>query len=199
MADTGRRYAALLRGINVGGHAKVPMAELRQVLEELGHTAVLTYLNSGNVAFTARPGLPAGQGGEERAEPALAAELEQAIEERFGFPVPCLVRGAGYLRAVAGAVPYPEHAAADGKKVHAVFLSAPPAGGADALASAVRSEAFAPEGYALGDRVLYLDLPNGIGRSKLAEAVGRAAPLKSAVATARNWNTVLKLVELTAG
>ncbi|WP_037575226.1 DUF1697 domain-containing protein [Phaeacidiphilus oryzae] len=182
------RYAALLRGINVGGHARVPMAELRKLMEGLGHTAVQTHLNSGNAAFTA----PAGRSA------ALQAELEEAIAAHFGFRVACLVRDGGYLRAVAEANPYPEEAAADGKKVHAVFLSEQPSGGAEALAAAVPPGPFAPEGYALGDRVLYLDLPNGIGRSKLPEALGRSAPLKPCTTTARNWNTVLRLVELTA-
>lgn len=71
------RYAALLRGINVSGHKKVPMAELRTLLTELGHADVRTYLQSGNAVFSSASG----------DEDALTAQLEQAIEERFGFAV----------------------------------------------------------------------------------------------------------------
>lgn len=90
-------YAALLRGINVSGHKKVPMAELRTLLTELGHGDVRTHLQSGNAVFSSASD----------DENALAAELERAIEKRFGFPVPCLVRDGGYLAAVAAACPFP--------------------------------------------------------------------------------------------
>src|SRR4029077_19444585 len=71
-------HVALLRGINVGGNNKVPMAELREVGASLGHTAVSTYIQSGNVLFTAQEGAAADA-------PALAAGLEQAIEQAFGL------------------------------------------------------------------------------------------------------------------
>src|SRR6478609_1380679 len=92
-------YAALLRGINVSGRNKVPMAELRSVLEGLGHRGVRTYLQSGNAVFTTD---------REDSEDELAAALEAAIEEHFGFRVPCLVRDHAYLAAVAEACPFPE-------------------------------------------------------------------------------------------
>lgn len=178
-------YAALLRGVNVGGKAKVPMAELRLMLEELGHREVRTYLNSGNAVFSS----PSAD------EDVLGAQMEQAIERRFGFPVSCLVRSGGYLRAVAEANPYAEQAAAGGKTVHATFLSAPVG---PELLETVPPERFRPDEYHLGERVLYLHLPNGLGRSKLAEALARpSAQLKGVTATTRNWNTVAKLVELT--
>ena len=79
---------ALLRGINVGGNKKVPMAELRALGEKLGWRQVATYIQSGNVVF-------AGGGGAAAAERAL----EQAIEKRFGFPVPVVVRTAAQWRA----------------------------------------------------------------------------------------------------
>ncbi|SDG82668.1 Uncharacterized conserved protein, DUF1697 family [Sinosporangium album] len=180
-------YAALLRGVNVGGHAKVPMAELRQVVEGLGYEGVRTYVASGNVVFRGPAEAPGVEG-------SLSGEIEQGIERRFGFPVSCLVRSGAHLQAVAQANPFAEHAA-EGTVVHATFLSERVL--PDRLAS-IRAEAFLPERFALGDRVIYLHLPGGMGRSKLAETLARPALFKGVVATSRNWNTVTKLVEWTS-
>ncbi|MEV7521087.1 DUF1697 domain-containing protein [Streptomyces sp. NPDC091371] len=178
-----KKYAALLRGINVGGKKKVPMAELRSVLEGLGHGDVQTYLQSGNAVFSSAEKDPA----------ALARELEKAIEARFGFPVACLVVDGEYLRAVAEACPFPT-AQLEGKQLHATFLSEQP--GADRFA-AIDQAAYLPEEYRLGDRVIYLYAPNGLGRSELGAALHKPSLLKGIDATTRNWNTVAKLVELT--
>ncbi|MDI5973432.1 DUF1697 domain-containing protein [Streptomyces sp. SL13] len=182
-------YAVLLRGVNVGGRAKVAMPRLRELVADLGYGEPRTYLNSGNVVLTAATTATA-TGADEAA---LGAELEGVIEQHFGFPVQCLARSAAYLRSVIDANPYAEQAAADGKLVHATFLS----GAIDGeRLSAVPPEQFAPEDYRVGDRVIYLSLPNGLGRSKLAVSLARPALLKGVTATTRNWNTVIKLAEL---
>ncbi|WP_069169451.1 DUF1697 domain-containing protein [Streptomyces griseus] len=178
-------YAALLRGINVSGHRRVPMAELRTLLADLGHGDVATHLQSGNAVFTSAS----------EDEDALRAELERAIEARFGFPVDCLVRPGAYLAAVAGACPFPA-AELEGRQLHATFFDRP----VDAARfAALDPAAFRPEEFRLGERVLYLYAPEGLGRSKLAEALGRPALTRGLVATSRNWNTVAKLVEMTRG
>ena len=179
-----KTYAALLRGINVSGHRKVPMAELRTVLEGLGHRNVRTYLQSGNAVFTTD-----GDASDDQ----LTIELEDAIEARFGFRVDCLVRDGDYLAAVADACPFPA-AELEGKQLHAIYYS----GAAEPERFAtIDREAYLPEDFALGDRVLYLYVPEGLGRSKLGDVVSRPAVVKGLVATARNWNTVVKLVEMT--
>ncbi|MFG2897980.1 DUF1697 domain-containing protein [Streptomyces zaomyceticus] len=183
-------YALLLRGINVSGHRKVPMAELRSVLEGLGHQDVRTYLQSGNAVFTTDS---ADATDSAASADTLTAEIEDAIEERFGFRVDCLVRDADYLAAVAGACPFPA-AELEGKQLHALYLSGP----ADPERfAAIDREAYRPEEFALGDRVLYLYVPEGLGRSRLAEVLARPSVVKGLVVTARNWNTVAKLVEMT--
>lgn len=178
-------YAALLRGINVGGAKKVLMAELRTVMEGLGHTGVATYLQSGQAVFTADHG----------DEETLAAELSAAIEKHFGFAVDVIVRDHAYLAAIADACPYPA-ADLEPKQLHVTYFSAPV--DADRFSGIDRS-AFLPEEFELGDRALYLHAPNGLGRSKLAEQLARPRVNKGIVATTRNWNTVVKLVEMTAG
>ncbi|WMX44419.1 DUF1697 domain-containing protein [Streptomyces roseicoloratus] len=178
-------YALLLRGINVGGHRKVPMAELRALLEGLGYGDVQTYLQSGNAAF-AVPGA-------ERSDETVRQTVEAAIEKRFGFTVDCLVRDHDYLAAVERDCPFPA-AGLEGKQLHAFYLSGPVD---EQRFAGLDREAFRPEAFALGDRVLYLYAPDGLGRSKLGEALSRPALFKGLTVTARNWNTVRKLVRMT--
>ncbi|WP_438291116.1 DUF1697 domain-containing protein [Streptomyces sp. HUAS TT7] len=177
-------YAALLRGINVGGNKKVPMADLRKILGELGHGAVKTYLNSGNAVFSSTS----------RDQDALAADLEAAIEKHFGFRVACMVRSGPYLRSVLEACPFPADEL-EGKQLHATFFAGPPVT-ADRFASIDRA-AFLPEEFRLGDQVLYLYAPEGLGKSQLGAALSRPGLLKGIDATSRNWNTVKALVRMT--
>lgn len=179
------RYAVLLRGINVGGNRKVPMVDLRELLTGLGHDDVRTYLNSGNAVFSS------ATAGEDK----LAAAVEEAIANRFGFTVACLVRSGAYLRAVADNCPF-QAAGLQGKQLHVTYFSGPV--GPERYA-AIDQQAYLPEEFRLGDRALYLYAPDGLGRSKLAEALNRPAVNKGVTGTSRNWNTVLKLAELTGG
>ncbi|MCX5424525.1 DUF1697 domain-containing protein [Streptomyces sp. NBC_00078] len=176
-------YAALLRGINVGGRKRLPMADLRQLMEGLGHSGVRTHLQSGQAVFAT------GHGDEE----SLAAELAQAIEKHFGFSVDVIVRDHAYLKAVAEACPFPADRL-EPKQLHVTYFSAP----VDAQRFAeIDREAYLPEEFRLGDRELYLYAPDGLGRSKLAEYLAKPRINKGVIATTRNWNTVVKLVELT--
>jgi uncharacterized protein (DUF1697 family) len=173
---------ALLRGVNVGGH-KVPMAELRELVAGLGHGDVRTYVQSGNVVFTAadRP----------RAE--IARELEQALEARFGFAVPVVLRSRDALADLVAAEPL-GHLANDPAKRFVVFLDADvdPARLVD-----FDPDAFAPESFLLREREVVLWCPGGIGRSPLALAItGRRLAGR---ATARNWRTVERLLALANG
>ncbi|GGW38211.1 DUF1697 domain-containing protein [Streptomyces griseoloalbus] len=177
------RYAALLRGINVGGSRKVPMAELRTLLEGLGHEGVRTHLQSGQAAFTS------GHGDEE----SLAAELAAALERHFGFGVDVIVRDHAYLRAIVDACPFPA-ATLEAKQLHVTYFSAPVA---PERFAEIDQEAYLPEEFRLGDRALYLYAPAGLGRSKLAEHLAKPRINKGLIATSRNWNTVVRLAELT--
>ncbi|MER6678006.1 DUF1697 domain-containing protein [Streptomyces sp. NPDC000983] len=178
-------YAALLRGINVGGAKKVPMAELRSLLDGLGLDDVRTHLQSGQAVFRA------GTGDEE----SWAATIAEAVERHFGFTVDVLVRDHAYLAAVVDACPFPA-AELEGKQLHVTYCSEP----VDAERFAgIDQAAVLPEEFRIGDRCLYLYTPNGLGRSKLAEQLAKPRVTKGVTATTRNWNTVVKLRELTAG
>ncbi|MFF1272022.1 DUF1697 domain-containing protein [Streptomyces marokkonensis] len=180
-----KRYAALLRGINVGGGRKVPMAELRALMEGLGHEGVRTHLQSGQAVFTS------GHGDEE----SLAAELAGAVERHFGFGVDVIVRDHAYVKAVADDCPFPADAL-EPRQLHVTYFSAPVT---PERFAEIDQAAYLPEEFRLGDRALYLYAPDGLGRSRLAEHLARPRINKGVVATTRNWNTVTKLVELTEG
>ncbi|MFC9079696.1 DUF1697 domain-containing protein [Streptomyces sp. NPDC057062] len=177
-------YAALLRGINVGGSKKLPMAELRTVMEGLGHDGVRTHLQSGQAVFAADHG----------DEESLAAELADAIGKRFGFSVDVIVRDHAYLKAVMEACPFPT-AELEAKQLHITYFSEPVEA---ARFAEIDPAAYDPEEFRLGDRALYLYAPDGLGRSRLAGHLAKPRLNKGLIATTRNWNTVVKLVDLTA-
>ncbi|MFG2575860.1 DUF1697 domain-containing protein [Streptomyces sp. NPDC048481] len=176
-------YAALLRGINVGGSRKVPMADLRTLMEGLGHDEVRTHLQSGQAVFSSAHG----------DEESLAADLTAAIAERFGFDVGVIVRDHAYLKAVADACPFPA-AELTAKQLHVTYCSGPVD---EERYAGIDRAAHLPEEFRLGDRALYLYAPEGLGRSRLAEQLARPRLTKGLITTTRNWNTVVKLVEMT--
>ncbi len=173
------RYAAFLRGINVGGNKKVPMADLRAAVEGLGHTDVATLLQSGNVVFTS---------GGRKAGAALAAELERAIDEHIGVTCRVLVRSSAELATVVRDNPMSE-AVSEPSRFHLCFLEKTPA--ADRVA-ALEAEDFAPDEFFFGDGVLYVWYRAGVQESRLAKVVDRRLGV---AVTARNWNTVSKVLE----
>ena len=179
-------YVVLLRAVNVGGTGKLPMADFRKLLEKLGFTKVETYIHSGNAVFDA-PGSAA----------VVARAVAAAIEKHMGAPVGVLIRTRAELARAIAANPFAAEASADGARVHAVFLSAPPV--TDASAALDRIVAQYParrDRWHLADDTLYLHLPDGAAETKFtAKTLDR---LLAATTTARNWKTVLKLHEMSA-
>ncbi len=172
------RYVALLRGINVGKARQVDMPRLREMLTERGHENVRTHLRSGNVLLDSTMG-----------EKKLAADLSAAIEEEFGFAVPVVLRTAAELADVVTANPL-EKVATDPKRYQVTFLPEKPA------AKAVSDLPPADVGeYLVRGRELYLWLPGGVTDTPLAS--WKWDKLLGVPGTARNWNTVTKLAELT--
>ena len=174
------RQIALLRGINVGGHKKVPMARLRELMGELGYADVRTYVQSGNVVFTSP----------DRPDEETARVLEQQLEAAFGFEIAVVIRSRDELTAVAEANPLHE-IAVDPARYHVLFLSEAVA--PERLADLEPAE-FAPDVLHLRGREIYLWTPEGMHDSRLAKAL---TPKRLGVtATARNWRTVEKLLAL---
>jgi uncharacterized protein (DUF1697 family) len=155
------------------------MPELRAHLAELGYGEVRTVVQSGNIVLESRAGAKR-----------LAADLQAAIAERFGVDTPVVVRTAAQLQQVVDANPFPD-AVADPKRYQVTFLDR--ACSADE-ARALREADVAPERLHVADREIYVWHVNGIQKSPAAKVLDREL---RAVQTARNWNTVLKLLELT--
>jgi uncharacterized protein (DUF1697 family) len=163
----------LLRGVNVGGRT-LPMAELRELVESLGFDDVRTYIQSGNVLFSAKK------------KPA-AAVLEEAIERRFGLEVDVMLRSAMELARTIERNPFPD---ADRSRLYVGFMAAKPT---PTAVAALDGDPFLPEQFAVDGTELYLHLPSGMGRTKLPDFVLRRIKVPT---TIRNWNTVTKLAEL---
>jgi uncharacterized protein (DUF1697 family) len=173
-----RTLVALLRGVNVGGRNSVPMAGLRSVLEELGLEDVTTYIQSGNVVFRSHAPVRS-----------LPATMERAIADAFGVRPTVVLRTPAELGAVVDGNPFPDTA-----RVHVVFLERKPAAGA---AGGLDPERSPGDAFALDGRELYLHLGNGAGRTKLTgDYLERTLGVRG---TQRNWNTVVKLLELASG
>jgi uncharacterized protein (DUF1697 family) len=167
----------LLKGINVGGKKKVPMADLRALLAKQGFTDVATLLQSGNAVFEAPRTKPEK----------LAAQLERAITGEFGMEVRCLIRTGDELGAVIAGNPLAD-VADNGSKLLVMFLSEPldPA----QLAENDPTE-LDPVTIRLGDRVIYQWCPNGI--LEAPNVAGFVEKRFKIIVTGRNWNTVTKL------
>lgn len=171
-------YAALLRGVNVGGHRRVPMSGLREVLGSLDLTGVTTYLQSGNAVF----------GSDEPDADVLSEAIRTAVRDSLGVDVPVLVRAAAELAQVVAANPWPERAA-EPKKLHVGYLSSVPGDVPDL-------SRFPPDEVRVVDRAAYLWYADGSGRSRLTlDALERALAVTG---TARNWTTATALARMTA-
>ena len=174
------RYVVLLRAVNVGGTGKVPMPRLRELLAEAGLEDVGTYVQSGNVVVS--PGRVTG-GAE-----AVGAAVHDAIRDGFGLSVPVVVRTGAQIAKVLAANPFPE---ADPARVGVLFASGPiPKAEIERLAG----RATASEDVRRAAGHVFINCPDGFGRSKLATAAG--APRNDSVVTVRNLRTVAKLAEM---
>ncbi|MEQ8791896.1 MAG: DUF1697 domain-containing protein [Pirellulaceae bacterium] len=170
---------ALLRGINVGGRNKLPMAALTAILEELHCHDVRTYIQSGNAVFRSKP----------QNTSRLARSLGQAIHNRCGFQRHVMVLTLDALNEAIALNPFPE-AESEPKSLHVNFLASKPKRPDMASLERLKKE---NERYRLDGDVFYLHAPDGIGRSKLAAAAER---LLKVPLTGRNWRTVGKIKSL---
>ena len=166
-------WVVLLRGVNVGGRHRLPMAELRELLAEVDFQNVRTYIQSGNIVLDS----PDGD------RESVARSVQEAIEGRFGFAPPAFVLDVAAFEAALAANPFPQ-ADQDPKTVHYFFL-AERAPAVDP--GRLRELATQGEDFVLTEQVLYLHTPNGFGHSKLADRLPRLVGTQT---TARNHRTV---------
>jgi uncharacterized protein (DUF1697 family) len=170
---------ALLRGINLGGKNKVPMADLKVQLAELGLEDVVTYIQSGNAVFRSPV-----------AKTRVAADIAKRVATAYGLDVKVIVRTPAELGRIAKANPYLP-GEKDVSKLHVIYLDRAPKAADKAKLDPDRSP---PDEFTVRGREIYLHLPNGLGRSKLT--IDYFERRLGVAATARNWNTLLKLIDL---
>ncbi len=171
---------ALLRGVNVTGNHMIKMADLRALCESLGHCNVQTYVQSGNVVFQTS----------ERDHARLGAKIEAAIEKTHGFRPDVVLRTVPEMREVIAKNPFAKREDIEPGKLIITFLATEPTAESRAALSSLKPD---PEELRASGREVYVHFPDGMGRSKFVPVLGRALKGKG---TARNWNTVTKLLEM---
>jgi uncharacterized protein (DUF1697 family) len=174
------RYVALLRSVNVAGHGRLAMDELRASFETLGYSDVTTYIQTGNVLFTAAS----------KSETALASAIEQRLAEDFGDSPAVLLRSVAELRRVGASSPYAK-AGADKARHHVTFLATVPS---KAALEALRLPPSGRDELVVDGKEIYVHTPDGYANTKytgtfLERRLG-------VVSTTRNWNTVTKICAL---
>jgi uncharacterized protein (DUF1697 family) len=170
-AEGNVRTAILLRAVNLAGNNKISMAALKDLLQRNGYQHVASYLQSGNVVASGDID---------------ARGVEKLIEAEFGHRIDVLTRSHAELEQIVAANPFPQHAA-HGSKLAVCFCDKAPSTNID-------KDAYPPDEIIVEGKNIYLWFPEGMGRSKLSQAFGRKLGV---IGTVRNWNSVLKLTELT--
>jgi uncharacterized protein (DUF1697 family) len=173
------RYAALLRAVNVGGHGKLPMAELVELFAAAGAKDVKSYLQSGNVVFAA-PAAVARR---------IPERIEAAIDKAFGHRPSVLLRDAGQLAQIARDNPF---AKADPKQLHVGFLADAPSKAALATLDPDRSPG---DRFEVRGQTVYFQFNLGVGKTKLSNSYFEAK--LATRMTWRNWNTLQALIAMT--
>lgn len=179
-------FIALFRGVNVGGNNKLPMKELKLLMEKEGGFAdVTTYIQSGNVVFIS-----------DDTDTLLyendhAWVIEMLVDRHFGFRPRVFVTSADFIARILNENPFRDYEH-KGKAQHIFFFYAPPIRVDRELLDSLKTDS---EAYEITDEVMYLYAPEGIGRSKMVEKLGRAI---KADMTARNLNTVETLRDMAA-
>ena len=174
-----QKYISLLRGVNVSGHKKILMADLKALYEGLGFEQIKTYIQSGNVIFEAEN------------DDNLAAKIEKAILVKYGFEVPVTIILQTDLGTIMSNNPFLNQANVDVEKLHIMFLSATP----DAiLHQKIEAISYAPDEFIINENVVYLHCPINYGNSKLTNTFFESKlKLK---ATTRNLKTCQVLSEI---
>ncbi len=169
---------SLFRGINVGGHQQIRMAELKELHESLGLKDVVTYIQTGNVVFTS----------DDADQTQLSGRIEDGFAQKFGFHVTVMVRTAAQFDEIIKNNPFQNQPMKEPKWVLVQFLATRPA---NTALEDLRQAYSGPEEFHIIGQEMYIYFPEGIGRSKLSNPL-LEKKLRT-TGTGRNWNTVLQL------
>lgn len=174
-------FVSFFRGINVGGHHKIKMNELKNLYETLGLKDVRTYIQSGNVVFT----------NDDFDVTHVQQQLIERVAQTFGFHVEIIVRTAAELQDIIAKNPFQGQPGKETQWVVVIFLATAP----DNIAQENLLKTYVgPEEIFFNGKEVYIYYTNGIGRSKLSHSF--IEKKLKIVGTARNWNTVLQVQEM---
>ena len=174
-----KTFVSVLRGINVSGHKKVPMAELKALYEELDFKHITSYIQSGNVIF------------ESNDSKNLPALIEQKLLEKYGFQVSVIIRTVSEFEKVINNNPFVKDKNTDVAKLHVTFLEKPPQ---QADIDKIDKLQYEPDKFSISGSEVYLYCPGGYGNTKLTNSF-LESKLK-VTATTRNWRTVNELLKI---
>ncbi|HEA28757.1 MAG TPA: DUF1697 domain-containing protein [Leeuwenhoekiella sp.] len=175
-------YIAILRGINVGGHRKIPMEGLRKEIGNLGYKNIKTYIQSGNIIFTAAA---------HHSDLEIAEHIEKMILTTFGFEVPVIVRNSDELQQTVSENPFltTENTSIEG--LHVTFLKETPS--PETLEN-IKTYTYPPDKFEIRQKNVFLYIPGSYHKTKLSNAFFEKK--LNVQATTRNWKTVQKLAEM---
>ncbi|MEO9144034.1 MAG: DUF1697 domain-containing protein [Ginsengibacter sp.] len=174
-------FISILKGINVGGQKRILMADLKTLYESLQLKDVITYIQSGNVVFKSDGTFP---------DIEIAKKIEKAIDVKYGFQVPVIIRTKKELQKIISDNPFLKNKSIDVKKLHVTFLSGKPF---KINVESIEETNFSPDEFVIQGKEIYLHIPESYGETKLSNNFFEKKLKVSA--TTRNWNTVNKLLE----
>ena len=175
-------FVSILRGINVGGHRKILMQDLKLLYEDLGFVHVKTFIQSGNVIFQTQNSI---------SEDIFSDRIENAIKTSFHFEVPVIIRTADKLQRILSSNPFLLEENIDTDKLHLTLLKNIPKPG---IPGNTNNSDFLPDRFAINERDIYLYCPGGYGNTRLSNALFEK--MFRSVATTRNWRTIISLSNL---
>jgi uncharacterized protein (DUF1697 family) len=175
-------YVSFLRGVNMTGHNSMKMAELSALYNDLGFSDVTTIIQSGNVIFGA---------GEEFKVLEISVCIEKAIRERFSFDIPVMIRTPDELKILYSANPFLSENNFDPSKNAVIFLYEKATG--DQIAKIINID-YPPDKFKVEGKEIFIYCPNGFGKTKLYTNFFEKK--MRVTGTARNWNTVLTIMDI---
>ncbi|QGY47030.1 DUF1697 domain-containing protein [Maribellus comscasis] len=172
------KYVAFLRGINVGGHHKVPMADLLKEMAKIGFKNIITLLNSGNIIFEA----------DEKKEKKLEKKIAAHLEKAFGFPIPVLIRKADEIRKIIDNKPFKDIEITKNIRLYITFL-------AEVIRADIKLPWYSEDNsfqiLRIGDK--HIESVLDLSQTKTIKAMGILEQLFGKDITTRNLNTLIKI------
>ena len=175
-----KKHIALLRGINVGGRRKILMADLKEMFSKLGHSEVISYIQSGNIIFSSKS---------RKSNTSFEKEITIAIKERFGHDVPVIIRSVKEINDLIKLNPFLKDSQIE--DLHVTFLKEVP--DAEKI-NKLQELDFTPDQFSITDHHAYIACYGGYRNTKLTNTLFEKKLKVSA--TTRNWKTILKLQAL---